>query len=117
MAAPAVCPNCASDDIFFSAIAMQWKCSACNHVFDGSSAKKESTKSPAAKKQAEVGTQSGGYSLLDRGKAKDGTVYTLWKSPAGRSFRIEEEYPKKGKLIDSFKDEDSARNRLKELVV
>lgn len=104
------CPACGSDNTYFSAKHMKWKCADCEYLFT----RKEIEKKVADSKTKQ-GTEVAKYSVLERGKTSDGKEIWLWKSPAGRSFRIEEESPNKGTLLDKFGNETEARERFKEL--
>ena len=104
------CPACGSDDTYFSAVYMKWKCESCEYLFT-----RKEIEQKVADSKKKPNTEVAKYTVLDRGTTSDGKEIWLWKSPAGRSFRIEEESPNKGTLVDKFNNETEARERFKEL--
>ena len=110
------CPTCGSTDTFFSAVSMSRKCNACGGTFERQKVqkKKEATSSSKSFMQTQIGEEYQKYLLLDRKTAKDGCVYTLWKTPAGTRFRVEQESPR-SVLMESFKTEEEGRKRLAEI--
>lgn len=89
------CPSCGSNDTYYSAVWLSWKCEICGNPFDrpqGSSrtaTRSKTAKTPAEKKPKlvlQVGEQDKAGGTLLRREPIDGVIHDIWSNPQNSRF-------------------------------